>query len=337
MNPIPPTPSANFRRGMKLQCSLHPVRSSLLLSGLFVVLCGLYIWLSGLVAARLAVDAAALARIELAKGLLFTLLAGGLFLAGCLAHLRSVAAREQQLLDQQKALAEAERVAMAGIFAASTCHDANNVLQIVQGNLEIVGDDEVIDAADRAALEGAAEACDRIGGMFRRLVGMARSSLPGERVGFDAAEVAAAAIALARRHETLRRHELILDLESSLPVHGNPQLLSRTLLNLLLNAGEALQAAGRIRLYGARKGDEIVLEVHDDGPGIAPAIRDRITEAFYTTKPTGTGLGLLSLRTCALEHDGRFAILDSPLGGAMIRLVLPAVRNGEHAEAVTVP
>jgi signal transduction histidine kinase len=330
------SPSANFRRGLKLQCSLHPVRSSLLLSGLFVVLCSLYIWLSGRIAAGLATDAESLARIELAKGLLFTLLAGGLFLSACLAHLKSVAGRETRLLEQQKALAEAERVAMAGIFAASTCHDANNVLQIVQGNLEIVGDDDIIDAADRAALDVAAEACDRIGGMFGRLVGMARASLPGERVGFDAAEVAAAAITLARRHATLRRHELILDLESSLPVHGNPQLLSRTLLNLLLNSGEALEQPGRIRLYGAHKGDEIVLEVHDDGPGIAPDIRDRITEAFYTTKATGTGLGLLSLRTCALEHDGRFAILDSPLGGALVRLTLPAVRNHEHAEAVPV-
>jgi nitrogen-specific signal transduction histidine kinase len=71
------------------------------------------------------------------------------------------------------------------------------------------------------------------------------------------------------------------------------------------------------------EGDGARIEVHDDGPGVAPELRDHVFDGFVTTKPEGSGLGLLSMRVAAFEHGGRVALADSDLGGACFQLWLP--------------
>ena len=106
-----------------------------------------------------------------------------------------------------------------------------------------------------------------------------------------------------------------------------PALLNQIVMNLVQNAAEAVTPPnGVIRVSTARRGDDLVIEVADDGPGIPPEIRDRVFEPFFTTKAVGqgTGLGLSISYQIVDRHGGRIEIATAPEGGAVLRVVLPA-------------
>ncbi|MEW6074596.1 MAG: HAMP domain-containing sensor histidine kinase [Planctomycetota bacterium] len=314
---------------------LKPVPTALGFAAAYVVLCMIYIWLSGAAAAKVAGSVQELELYERIKGLAFVLITGVVFLLVCTAHLRRIAAQERTLIEQHRDLIAAERSAMAGIFAASTCHDANNVLAVVRGIIDLVRGGPGLPRRETELRGEAAQSCDRMTGLFRRLIGLAHHSLPGSAVSFDLPSLVADAVELAKGHESLRQHAISCAAPAHLAIEGNPQLISRALLNLVLNAGEAMKEPGTIRVELRTDGDAAVIEVHDSGPGIPDAEKGRIAGAFFSTKPGGTGLGLLSLVTCATEHAGRYEFLDSPLGGALVRLTLPAVPT--RAEPLAAP
>ena len=99
-------------------------------------------------------------------------------------------------------------------------------------------------------------------------------------------------------------------------VHADPQQLRQVLANLFTNSIQALEAAGRILLRGVRESGADVLLVADDGPGIAPEIRDRLFEPLITTKAKGTGLGLVICRQILERHGGTIDLVPSPRGAA---------------------
>ncbi len=106
------------------------------------------------------------------------------------------------------------------------------------------------------------------------------------------------------------------------------QMLRRVLLNLIQNAADALAdakiAEPRISVSLARQGDFFAIDVEDNGPGIPPAQRDLVFDPYVTTKHTGTGLGLAIVKKIAIEHGGSATADASRLGGARLRLTLPA-------------
>jgi signal transduction histidine kinase len=120
---------------------------------------------------------------------------------------------------------------------------------------------------------------------------------------------------------------IVSQLEPDLPeVLADPDQVTQVLLNLVKNADEALGSeGGTIRLSAFRDGDAVVLAVADDGPGIAPADRERIFEPYFSTKETGTGLGLPIARRIAEEHGGTLAARSDPGRGAIFELRLPAL------------
>jgi two-component system, NtrC family, nitrogen regulation sensor histidine kinase NtrY len=106
------------------------------------------------------------------------------------------------------------------------------------------------------------------------------------------------------------------------------QMLRRVLLNLIQNAADALAhakvAAPRIEVTLTRQGDFFVVDVDDNGPGIPPALREVVFDPYVTTKHTGTGLGLAIVKKIAIEHGGSATADVSLLGGARLRLTVPA-------------
>jgi len=94
-------------------------------------------------------------------------------------------------------------------------------------------------------------------------------------------------------------------------------------LNLILTAAVAAGEGGRVEVRLRREHGDAVLEVHDNGSGVPEESREKIFEPFYTTKPEGTGLGLLAARMGAEEHGGSIVVGDSDLGGAAFRVRLP--------------
>jgi nitrogen fixation/metabolism regulation signal transduction histidine kinase len=119
---------------------------------------------------------------------------------------------------------------------------------------------------------------------------------------------------------------------SELPVAIDAMMLKRAVDNLVRNSIQALRArpernTGLVRVRAMRDGQYALLQVADDGPGVAPGDRARVFDPYYTTKTEGTGLGLAIVKKVVLEHDGEIDCGPSELGGALFTIRLP-LRGG---------
>ncbi len=126
---------------------------------------------------------------------------------------------------------------------------------------------------------------------------------------------------------------LELDLDAPRPLHADPGRLRQLLHNLLKNAREAAQsaAAPRIRIRTRLAGTTLTLCVEDNGPGIDPALLERIFDPYLTTKPRGSGLGLAICKRIVEEHGGRIHAANREDGGARICVELPAADGAPSA------
>jgi PAS domain S-box-containing protein len=124
--------------------------------------------------------------------------------------------------------------------------------------------------------------------------------------------------------------EVVADLAPTPPAFFDPTALRQILLNLVRNGVEAVAPRGTVRVSTAEKDSTVVLEVADDGPGIAKDDRDRVFEFGFTTKPAGTGMGLSIVQRLVAEMDGTIDIVDAPSGGTVVRVSLPRVGSVEE-------
>ena len=120
--------------------------------------------------------------------------------------------------------------------------------------------------------------------------------------------------------------------EGLIPVHGDRVQLQQVVLNLLLNAVEAMgsvEGAPReaIDQHRARPGTGVLVAVRDSGPGIDPSHLERVFDAFYTTKSSGTGIGLSICRSIIDAHGGRLWAEANEPRGAVFRFTLPSADN----------
>jgi len=288
-----------------------------------VLLCSAYILLSSARAAELASSLVELQRFEQWKGVIFVAFTGLLFFGVAWLALRRLAAQQLLLERQREVLAAAEGPVLAGAFAATVAHDLNNVLTVARGGLDALTRSETDASRREKALALVARAHEDLARITRRMVGVGYRQKSTHRRPLDLAALVRETVAFASRHAKLRGCRIHTEAPGPLSFDGDRDLLQRALLNLLLNAAEAMDGRGEIRVRLGREDVTIRLEVHDAGPGIEPERRDAIFHAFQTTKPDGTGLGLFSVETAAEAHGGRAAVDDSPLGGARFFVELP--------------
>jgi two-component system nitrogen regulation sensor histidine kinase NtrY len=116
----------------------------------------------------------------------------------------------------------------------------------------------------------------------------------------------------------------------ALPTRIDAMLLKRCLDNLIRNAAQALRKEQTpeptITVAARAAGERVVLEVRDNGPGIAPELRERVFDPYYTTKSDGTGLGLAIVKKIVLEHEGEIVCTQAREGGAALQIWLPFSR-----------
>ena len=157
--------------------------------------------------------------------------------------------------------------------------------------------------------------------------------------------------------DTVLRHEgpvahrdvvLTTDVQDNLPsVRGDHTQLRQLFTNLMVNAFEALDGRGRLTIRASfvpiENGDaltgepggtsgSVVIDVEDDGPGIAEDVRERIFSPFFTTKPRGSGLGLAIVRKIVDAHDGRIDVKSRVDGGTHFRVTVPVTQESTTPE-----
>ncbi len=267
--------------------------------------------------------------IVLVGGALATLLAGGGVITYGLIDLAARRRSEQQMLRLQKSEA-------IGQFASGVAHDFNNLLTVIIGNLERIRSDPKVapDTARRA--EMALEAAERGARLSVQLLGFARDGHP--EVGpVDIVDL------LEDVSELLRQsvgNGVALAIRAD--PHAQTALAERdqlelAILNLALNACDAMEGQGGLTVETALNGRWIEIAVEDTGPGVPPAMRARMFDPFFTTKPEGqgTGLGLAQVQGMVTRAGGDVRVEDAPGGGARFVIVLPAAGPAQTASAVT--
>jgi signal transduction histidine kinase/CheY-like chemotaxis protein len=238
-------------------------------------------------------------------------------------------------------LAEADRLAAVGTLAAGVAHEINNPLAYLLGGLEYLQREL---SALAPALAGRADELrevvaemrtggERIRHIVRDLKTFSRAD-EETSAEVDLRRLAESSLHLAG-HELARRARVVRDLGPVPPVRANEGRIGQVLLNLLVNAAQALPegtpGAHEVRVATRTDGaGRAVIEVSDTGPGIAPEIQGRIFEPFFTTKPqgVGTGLGLWISRNIVAAAGGTLEVESAPGAGATFRVVLPPAAAG---------
>src|SRR5262245_19477414 len=239
------------------------------------------------------------------------------------------AEEERERLQDQ--LNQAQRLETVGLLAGGVAHDFNNLLSVIQGYAELAA----VEVADRPgaveAVEEIKRATGRAAALTRRLLTLSRRDVAQPEV-VDLREIVSDVRRLLAR--TLGKHvDLRLEFPDELPpVAVDVKQLEQVLLNLAVNARDAMPDGGELRIElsettGGPGGRQVRLSVEDTGTGMPPDVLERAFDPFFTTKPAaeGTGLGLPTVYGIITQSGGQVTI-DSELGrGTRVLVQLPAV------------
>ena len=231
--------------------------------------------------------------------------------------------REKVERQHRAQMSRAECFATLGEFAAGLAHEIRNPLAGIAGVIEIVGRDLPLSSPACAVVKDVRLEIAQINHILTNFLQTARPHLP-EVCPTDLNITVEHAVVLACQQvlSTLIRIELQKDPNLPTVEHDRGQI-SQLLLNLLLNAVQAIDGAGAIRVeISLLKGDAAITVV-DTGRGIAPEHLPNIFRPFYTTKGNGTGLGLSLARQIAEEHHGRIEVTSEVGKGTKFLVVLP--------------
>jgi len=265
-------------------------------------------------------------------------------LAWLVAVSRDVTEREQM----RARLAVADRMASLGTLAAGVAHEINNPLAYVIGNLEFArrelarvrraGEPVSVAISDvEAALVDSLEGAERVRLIVRDLKSLSRAS-DDARAPVDLRRVVDLACSMVV-HEALQRAQLVREYGGVAVVVANEGRLTQVLVNLLVNAAQAIPEGNvqgnEIRVTVAAEGEEALVEVRDTGSGIMPEHMDRIFDPFFTTKPVGlgTGLGLSICHGIIADLGGSMEVSSAPGQGTCFRVRLPRAPSSPQPAA----
>jgi signal transduction histidine kinase len=296
-------------------------------AGVYAVAAAAYIVLSSRVAASLSRSLPELTHLEIVKGIVFVITTAGILFVVCLRLFSRIQRRERIIADSAAAAAEAERSALAGIFASALAHDINNSLSVSLAATEDVR--RTAPADSERAVRRLQMSLESIRSLTSNLLELRSGASQDPITDFDLIEVLSSTVDFARHHRATLRCRIRLDVvRPTIRFTGRPELLRRAVLNMILNSAEATDRRGTIVVSAEGHDDgPVTVRVDDDGPGIPVDQRVAVLTPFHTTKPGGTGIGMLSVVACASDHDGNVQISESPLGGARIVLELRSVHR----------
>ncbi len=233
----------------------------------------------------------------------------------------------------------AEKLAAVGTMTAGLSHEIRNPLNAAALQLSVLERriQRLAKDAQGSLLEPLTLVKDEIRRLDHILEDFLQFARPREFAArsVDVVTVVSRVLDLLGGEAERRGVRLERDLEPVPAVAGDEERLRQVLVNLGLNALEAVQDGGLVRVScrleppdpdRAGAGPEIAIRIDDDGSGVPPESRDRIFEPFFTTKARGSGLGLSIVHAIVTQHGGRIRVEDSPEGGARFVLALPPAR-----------
>ncbi len=234
----------------------------------------------------------------------------------------------EEKLELERELAERQRLALVGQMAASISHNLKNPLGSIKTILQVQMESAELPISLRNETQMVLDEINRLSAKLNQLLQFSR---PGIRAGGGGERCnlseAAENVASVLRHEAEARG-VVLELlpAAELWAAASPEVANDILSNLVLNAIEATPAGGHVRIGLLAAGNDCQVTVEDDGAGIPAALKEKVLQPFFTTKPRGTGLGLAIVQR-RLEELGGDVSWESPVqefGGTCFRITLPS-------------
>lgn len=238
--------------------------------------------------------------------------------------MRERSANRQKLPEQTL---QTEKLAELGRLTAGIAHEINNPLAVIAYAMELLRRDAELTPFQVEMAVRIEDEIERLKTLTESLLSFS-SAREGCRRLVALNDLLEEVLRLIRFE--LQRQAVQLEMElGELPlVAADPNQVKQVVINLIMNAVQAMHGEGKITLRTAHRGDAVELAVSDTGPGIPENLRERIFTPFFTTKAEGegTGLGLHICRNIVNEHGGTIVVESSPRGGATFKVCLPVAQ-----------
>jgi len=242
--------------------------------------------------------------------------------------------REQadQIIEIEEQLRRADRLSALGELSAGMAHEIRNPLGSIKGTAEILRDGVAPDDPKQEFAEILIREVDRLNRVLEDFLRFARPE-PVEHGCFVLQAVIRDVLDLTQQQAARNNVVVAVELGDEIEIPGRGEQVKQALLNLVLNALQAMPDGGSLKLSLRTSPQEVHVMVSDNGPGIALEDRERIFNPFVTTRDSGTGLGLAITQRIIQGHGGRIILESWPGQGACFTVCLPrSQRQMEHVE-----
>src|SRR5580700_8175672 len=235
----------------------------------------------------------------------------------------------------QRELLDAERLATIGRMASSISHDLRHSLAAVMANAEFLCESNLTPGQREDLYAEIRIAVNQMTDLIESLLEFSRTRESLRPSYGDVRSAVDRAVQGVKAHPEFQRIRIRISGEGSTEGWFDFKKLERALLNLLLNACEAVPAeSGKIDIGLRRKGESLEIRIEDNGPGIADAVRDRLFEPFVSYgKENGTGMGLTVVQKILQDHGGDVTVEQTSPSGTIFRVSIPLNSSAEHALA----
>ena len=241
---------------------------------------------------------------------------------GILVQLRDISASREA----QRQLMRFERLAAIGQTAAGLAHEVRNPLATISARAEYLKLALANDAAVQADLDSVLRQVERLRDMVNQVLESSRVEDLALK-DLDAGQVMEAALKAAQKRYGKASEGIAVQRDLGMPVptlKADAAQLERVLQHLMVNAMQAMGSEGQLSLAARREAGWVLLSVADNGPGVAEAMQPKVFEPFYTTKKTGSGLGLWICKNLVEQHGGKLELESVTPQGCRFTVRLPS-------------
>jgi len=231
--------------------------------------------------------------------------------------------RDAEIRRLRREVAAAEHLAALGRLAGSVAHEVRNPLSAVRGLVQYLAKGEEPGSKKDEYAKAAVSEVDRLERVVSGLLDYTRPREP-RRVALDMEESLRSVLNLMSDDPRATGVDIRLTVEPGLlQVQADPDQIRQVLVNLVVNALDALDGRGELTLNARNRQDGIEVEVADSGPGLPEGDPEQVFDPFFSTRERGTGLGLAIARRIVRSHGGQIAAGQAEKGGARFTLILP--------------
>ncbi len=269
---------------------------------------------------------------------------GERFFIGIIRDLTKRKAAEEVRARMEDEMRQSQKMEAIGRLASGIVHELNSPLHsiltlsaLLEEKLERVPLPEAEAEEVRKIAEILRKGAHRSACIVRNLLAFARRGLR-QTVALDLSDVLRSAVELVDHAFSMQGVRIEVAFPSApARVLGDSDALQQMVVNLLVNARDAMGRGGTITLSARRAGDRVEVSVGDEGIGMAPEVQARIFEPFFTTKPSGsgTGLGLSLVHAIVRDHGGAISVESAPGRGSVFRIQLPLLPPGKSGQAAS--